>query len=305
MVEAIESRELITVPIGEMRLRGTYHRTQAGSDSSARIGVLFVNSGYAPRAAFGDSAVYWADAFANCGFPSFRLDLPGLGDSEGELPETWLELSQLINDGHFASYVSNAAKSLTERFRLSGVVIIGHCAGAISAVYAGAESKYIKGVVALDPYFFRNEEVRPAIRQGISVLVTRNKVAGQLSKVYRHLKKVGVLVRGAKLPANTNLTLVRNWNRLASAGIPMLVVNARGPSQSRGQFDYFRYLQQAAGGRSRVAIRFINGAHHSFADNVGKVAVRRFIEQWLNASFPRLESKENTFAEQLTVNRQI
>jgi len=111
-------------------------------------------------------------------------------------------------------------------------------------------------------------------------------------------------VRGAKLPANTNLTLIRNLNRLVSAGIPMLVLNARGPSQSRGQFDYFRYLQQTAGGRSRVAIRFIDGAHHSFADNVGKAAVRHFVEQWLNASFPRLESKENAFAEELTVNHE-
>ncbi len=114
--------------------------------------------------------MFWADSFANCGYPSFRLDLPGLGDSDGKLPATWLELSNLINSGYFVPYISSAAKSLTERFHLAGIVVIGHCGGAVSAILAGAGSKHIKGVVALDPYFFQNQEERPALRQEMQPL---------------------------------------------------------------------------------------------------------------------------------------
>jgi pimeloyl-ACP methyl ester carboxylesterase len=42
---------------------------------------------------------------------------------------------------------------LVKRFGLSGVVFFGHCAGAVSALYAGAASSDCKGLILLDPYF--------------------------------------------------------------------------------------------------------------------------------------------------------
>jgi pimeloyl-ACP methyl ester carboxylesterase len=309
MVAAIETRELITVAAGATCLRGTYHKVQDnGADSSPglnesiRTGVLFLNSGGDPRAASGNAAVHWADSFAKCGYPSFRFDLPGLGDSDGELPEKWLDFSDLVNGGHYAAFISSTTKSLTERFNLSGVVIVGHCAGAVSAIYAATASKYVKGVVALDPYFFREEDERAAIRKGISQLVTRNKVAAQLSKVHGRLKKVGLLVKGNKLPSNANLPFIRCWNRLASAGVPILVLNTRRVTPRVGEFDYLRYLQTFSG--SRVAVKLIEGANHSFADDVGKAAVRQHTERWLNACFPLVARNENAFAGQLAVNHQ-
>src|SRR6202034_2178754 len=54
------------------------------------IGVLFLNPLSTPRALIGDTAVYWASSFAAQGYPSLRIDLPGLGDSYGELPKDLL-----------------------------------------------------------------------------------------------------------------------------------------------------------------------------------------------------------------------
>ncbi len=310
MVEAIETRELITVNVGESCLRGTYHRTPDHRSGSAigwhegkRTGVLFVNSGYAPRSGSADASAYWADSFAKCGYPSFRLDLPGMGDSDGVLPEKWLELSDLINGGHFSSFVSEAAKSLTESFHLSGVVIVGHCAGAISAIYAATASQHVKGIVALDPYFFQNDEERNVIRQEISHWVAHNKLAAQLSKVFGRWKQAKMLLQKNRLPANTNLRLIRCWKSLASAGLPMLVLNARGPSQSR-DFDYFRYLQKSSGSGSRIVVKFIEGANHSFADAVGRPAVQRLAERWLKACFPLVIQDQHSFSGQLTANHQ-
>lgn len=310
MVEAIETRELITVNVGGSCLRGTCHRTPDGRSASAigqnegkRTGILFINSGYAPRSGSGDGAVYWADCFAKCGYPSFRLDLPGLGDSDGDLPERWLQLSDLINGGHYASFISEAARSITESFHLSGVVIVGHCAGAISAIYAGTSSKHVKGIIALDPYFFENDQERTPVRQELSHWVARHKLAAQFSKIFGRLKQAKMLWQRNKLPANTNLRLIRCWKRLASAGLPMLVLNARGASQDR-DFDYFQYLQESSGGGSRIVIKFIEGANHSFADDVGRPAVQRLAERWLKARFPFVIRDEHAFSGQLTANHQ-
>ena len=117
-----------------------------------RIGVVFLNHGFLPRTAPGDSAVYWADSFASCGYPSFRFDLPGLGDSDGDVPAQMLDF---INAGGYAPVLSATVKELVERFNLSGIVIMGHCAGAVTALYtAAAATKECKGLVLTGSVLF-------------------------------------------------------------------------------------------------------------------------------------------------------
>ena len=69
---ATERRELITLDGFDVLLRGTYHKPAATMPPST-IGIVFLNSLSLPRASTGDSAVYWADSFAEGGFPSFSL----------------------------------------------------------------------------------------------------------------------------------------------------------------------------------------------------------------------------------------
>jgi len=311
MLSAIETRELISATAGGICLRGTYHKAQdkashftTGRKEDGRVGVLFLNSGFAPRAAGGDAAIYWADSFAKSGYPSFRLDLPGLGDSDGDLPRNRLDFARLVNSGHYAPFISGTTKILTERFNLSGVVIVGHCAGAVSAFYAAAASKHIKGLVALEPYFFRETPLRADIRTAISRWVTQNKLAGELSKLYGRMKKLSLLVRGNQLPKNANSPLLRCCSRLVSAELPMLIVNAREPNPRVGEFDYFRHLQMLSGNGGCMVVKFVGGANHSLADDVGRTAVRKHTEQWLKAFFPLVEPQKMAFSKQLMVNHQ-
>jgi len=288
MNEAIETRELITVTAGEFRIRGTYHRSSDNRICTGRwnpVGVLFLSPGFLPRAAAGDSAVYWADSLAKCGYPSFRLDLPALGDSDGDVLRPILDF---IHAGGYAPGLSAAMKDLVERFSLSGVVIFGHCAGAVTAIYTAAVSKDCKGLVLQDPYFFLPQE-RPKIRAELSNWVSWSRLGGLASNVYHFLRHIRLLVRRNRPPKNANLPLLRCFHQLASAGMPILVLKApalktRGLKPRVGEFDYIGYLQALCGRSSRVVVQYIEGTNHSFADPDGRAAVRHHTEQWLQSN---------------------
>src|SRR5271155_4065380 len=114
MKETSETRELIVLDGMDVIIRGTYHTPYSFDERAIpirrdRIGVLFLNSLSTTRATDGDSAVYLAESFAERGYPSFRLDLPGFGDSEGDPPT---ELLNSINEWGFASIASVKIREL-------------------------------------------------------------------------------------------------------------------------------------------------------------------------------------------------
>jgi len=295
---AIETREVVNVNVDGNCLRGTYHKPLDGTlDLSGslrgqnRVGVLFLNPGFLPRAS--PSAVYWADSFAKGGYPAFRFDLPGLGDSEGQVPEKMLEF---VSGGGYASILSAIVREVTEQFGLSGVVIMGLCAGAVTALFTAAVSKDCVGVVMMDPYFFVSQE-RMKIRKELSRWATWTRLGAIASEIYHRLRHMHLVFRGNKLPSNANLPLLRCWHQLAAAGTPILVLKApsmraRGVKPRVGEFDYLQYLQTTSDRNSRTCIHFIEGTDHSFADALGSAAVRQHTEEWLNVCFPCLRSSE-------------
>jgi pimeloyl-ACP methyl ester carboxylesterase len=307
---AMETREVVTVVVGGNCLRGTYHKSQnerggfrTGLGEKNRTGVLFLNPGFQPRAASGDSAVYWAESLAKCGYPCFRMDLPGLGDSDGDVPDKMLDV---VNAGGYAATVSALIKELAQRFSLSGIVIVGLCAGAVTALFAGAVSKECKGLVLMDPYFFLPQE-RTKIREELTHWSSWSRLGALASNLYYRFRYLRLLLTGNRPPKNANFSLLRVWKQLASAGMPILLLKApayraSGVKPRVGEFDYISYLQAHSGRASRVTIQFVEGTNHSFADRAGRAAVRRHTEQWLNACFPPIECE--TGAEQPVANSQ-
>ena len=143
----------------------------------------------------------------------------------------------------------------------------------------------------MDPYFHLPRAVRPKVRQGLSEWASRNALGGFFSDAFDRLKYIRLVLRRKAPPKSANLHLLTRWRRLAASGLPILVLRAPGPKAAGakprvGEFDYFRYVEQLAGRRSRVVFRFIEGTNHSFADLPGRTAVQQTVQRWLNTFFP-------------------
>ena len=124
------SRSLLTL----RDLAGTVHAPEDGGPG--KIGFLLLNAGPAPRSGNSDLSVRLGDLLASLGAYAFRFDLPGLGDSEGELPERtsvfWREVQRGRND----LPALELGRALKTAFRLNGLVAGGLCAGAITSIRA-------------------------------------------------------------------------------------------------------------------------------------------------------------------------
>jgi pimeloyl-ACP methyl ester carboxylesterase len=292
--DKIDTRQLITLGADGVLVRGTYHevpgKAQDGSNArSKRIGVVFLNPLSTPRALIGDSAVYWASSFAAQGYPSLRFDLPGLGDSYGEAAK---DLVTFINEAGFAAIAASTIREFAKTFGLSGVVIYGHCAAAVTAVYAASECKECKGLVITDPYFNAANMLTPKLSPGMVDWARRSKVGEVLRAIYGRVREARKKRENGVLPGNANVRLVTHWKKIASSGLPILVFKSSEPAAlgsgklRAGSFDYLEHITSFAGNRGRLSIKTIEGTNHSFADRVGRAAIREHTEAWLNENFP-------------------
>ena len=291
--DTLETRQLVTLGADGILVRGTYHdvprKTTGSTSPDKRIGVLFLNPLSTPRALIGDSAVYWASSFAAQGYPSLRIDLPGLGDSYGEVAK---DLLTFINNAGFAAIAAAKAKEFCERFGLAGVVIYGHCAGGTTAIYAASACKECKGLIITDPYFNAANMLTPKLSPGMVDWARRSKVGEVLRAAYARIREARKKRGNGTLPGNANVNLVTHWKQLVSGGLPILVLKsgepaALGSSKLRaGTFDYLEHITSFAGQKSQLSLHTIEGTNHSFADRLGRAAIREHAEFWLHKHFP-------------------
>ncbi|WP_260740800.1 alpha/beta hydrolase [Tunturiibacter lichenicola] len=293
---SIENRELFALDTNDGIVIGTYHKaydeksiSNSTSLEEKRLGVLFLNSLTPTRSATGDSAVYWADALAESGYPSLRIDLAGLGDSTGNPPA---DLLGFINTGGYASLVSTKVSQLMERFSLSGFIIVGLCAGAVSALYTAAACKDCKGVILMDPYFHLPLANKTGLWAKVIRRLSRTSIGVWGSNTYDRLRAFRAQLPGTPPPSNANFPLLNCWKSVASGGTPILILKAQHTKMKIGDFDYLSYIFELAGQQNEVVVEVIDDTGHSFANRVGRLAVRQTIERWLNSYFPLKTRKD-------------
>jgi pimeloyl-ACP methyl ester carboxylesterase len=288
--DKVGSRELFTLGGDGLLLRGTYHKiTGKAANSGSSVGVVFLSALASPRSLTADSAVFWANAFADCGYPSFRIDLPGIGDSYGETPN---DLLGFVNDGGFASITAVKVKELVQTFGLSGAVMFGHCAGATNAIYAASESKECKGLVLMDPYFNLPKSLTSKISPELVHWARRSSLGAVIRATYDRLREFPGALRADELPGDANVGFITRWKKVVSSGIPILILKspqaaALGSQKLRsGGFDYLGYITSFAVSSEQFTIRTLDETDHSFANRLGRLAVQHHTEVWLGDCFP-------------------
>ncbi len=120
------------------------------------------------------------------------------------------------------------AKELAARSGISGVVIVGHCAGSVTAVFAAAAGDECKGLILMDPYFHLPLAKRPEAREKLSDWVRRSTIGRMLSNLYDRAKVVRLFLRGPTPPSNANVALLGKWKQVAGTGLPILMFKAPG-----------------------------------------------------------------------------
>lgn len=287
-------RDAIILELDGLVLHGTRHIPRQTKD----IGVLFFNSGSQPRNSRGDLLAHVGDFLADQGYFCFRVDLPGYGDSQGDLPPDCDTLYSSIEDGAYAEIAVKVLSQIREQFGLGTIIVGGICGGAATALFAAALERRCKvgGLLLLDlPFFFARlrkqatgNASRGPLRTSIKRLSSRlhdwvleQKWEPYVTKAYRGLKRLRKPSGPNGLPPDTNWRLVGDLRNLLKSGVPALLIFAQ-PSASTGTaFDYAAYLQMQAGSLLTKAV--IEGTTHSFVENDGEVGVLRALSSWLDS----------------------
>ena len=307
-------RELIQLDVKGQRLWGTYH--PAASAQRSPVGFLFFNPGHVPRSGHGGMSARAADRLAAQGFPCFRVDLPGLGDSDGPLPETTAEMYQIVCAGGFVEVAKAVREELARRHGLKGLVLGGLCGAATTALYlADQEPEGIAGVFMFEPEFYLSEQEaavaggeaskqeppqatwrdRLPLKRVTSKLfsywgwmrmLTRENEYARLFKYVPFPRQflLDLLMDWNSLPAVANVPLVRAWQRVVERGVPVLVITAEGKLRD----VFFDRIHRSAFGDLKVAtlerLR-LRGTNHIFTTGGAIDACIGHLSRWAGEHF--------------------
>jgi pimeloyl-ACP methyl ester carboxylesterase len=237
-------REVFELELAGWHCVGTRHVPSA---PGARMGVLLLNAGFAPRDGHGGLSAQAADALAARGIPAYRFDLPGIGDSPGPLPSRILDFFEVVASGGFVDVTAALVRELCFRERLDRLVLGGLCGGAITSILVGArEQARVCGLLLLEPEMY-------VIEPRTDIAAKRRQLTGLRGRLRRLLfnywgwmrllanegprsqwvpfprRTILAFLRGwADLPPVTNMPLVDAWRELVRAGRPSLVITAEG-----------------------------------------------------------------------------
>ncbi|MBN2492899.1 MAG: alpha/beta fold hydrolase [Planctomycetes bacterium] len=292
-------RRILQPTLNGGRLVGTGHLPEPGevAGASDRLAVVLVNFAQASRAGVGDLSVWIGDQLAAHGYPVFRFDLPGLGDSLGPAPEPGQPLWCHIREGKHAETTTALLDHLRAEFPVERFVVGGLCAGAVTALYAAARRSEVAGVILLEPVFHlcdvrfgSGPSHRPppppdrAARRWLQSVKRRlrKRLAGtpverRVRILYASFKRLADRARGRRCPPDAIRELLATWQALVRQRLKILIIN----SGTDGREMYNRYY---LGGRfaRQATWRVVRESNHMLAAHGGKEAVSHLIREWLD-----------------------
>ena len=120
----------------------------------ARGGVGVI---YLPGIVLGATAVHrigieLARALASDGHTACLFDPAGVGESESDYPAgTHRELAAWVEAGQFVDDTLETIDLVADRLGSRRLVLVGHCGGALTAMYAAARHRAVRGALLISP----------------------------------------------------------------------------------------------------------------------------------------------------------
>ena len=322
-------RKALQLDVAGRRLFGTLHDHDSSSPSQARrpyqrIGVLLLSFGQQPRSWVGDLGSSIADRLGGRGYPAFRFDMPGLGDSPGDIPVHLEELWRNIQLGAHERPLLELCEELARRFSLRGLVVGGFCGGAVTALLAvTARPPLLLGVALLEPDLALARTNSPSaatppapmtvdsFMESVDLLWVRLRSPdswrrlftgkadfnfwlklwyGLLDYLARKLTTVGR--RTKSLPHETNHRMYKAWHLARRLRLPTLVISDGSPNRSK----YYRaYGLQPGISDAKSALQWVEipNTTHAMLTGGAKEAVGSHFESWVTTNFPLTPSERH------------
>ncbi len=315
-------REIVEIPLtgtngssgmsGHARAVATVHRPALSPRSTT---VILLNAGHVPRNGHGGLPVNIADTLCEQGWPVVRVDLPGLGDSPGSLPERieafWLDLK----NGAHASLAAGVSDWAKDALGKENIALGGVCGAAVTAVFtAHRYPGKVQSLLLIEPELFESEPAAEAEQpfagssgaaealSAAEAFACDCKVTARLGPSWRLMRLLsrrrgkyrwlgrlqGMILRmvstPGEIPARANLALVEAWAEVAGRGVPSLVMTAEGLLWEA----YFRQSRHAVfrGREDGVLHIAVPGANHVFSNAAAKAAVLETVPAWLEGIQP-------------------
>jgi pimeloyl-ACP methyl ester carboxylesterase len=124
---------------------GILHIPKNGGASRRKKGMIFLNAGWRPRIGPSRQYVKYAREFCKAGYYVLRFDIPGLGDSEGQLVLT-TDMRSLIEN---IESTKHAIDFLNAETGITSFKLFGLCGGAYNAILTGAVDPRVEALVLL------------------------------------------------------------------------------------------------------------------------------------------------------------
>ncbi|MEI6166046.1 MAG: alpha/beta fold hydrolase [bacterium] len=312
-------RKCIEILVHGLRLRGTVHvppdEATKRTTGFEGLGVIVLHPGFLPRSGQGQLAVALSDALAEMGITTVRMDQPGLGDSEGDLPVDSVSFVKTVQEGGFAELTCECLDRVKEELGLQRLVIGGHCGGAITAFYAATSrpTNWPEGIFALDLIFtlalenssspgnsptlparegwrlrftsFRDEIRAALLKTGMgdflqkSAQKTRRFISNTRSSLPHPAQRNTV---PTELPPQTNDELLNRVKQALKSQTRLLFIAAVDPRKDT-EFDYLDYL--LSDGPLRAQYKKVSGTDHGFLAGDGKLKVIEHVRNWFENEF--------------------
>lgn len=305
-------RHLLQIEVNGALLVGTYHRPRQSGLSGSLLAmsrvpaVVLLNFGQVCRSGPANLSTEMADRLCEHGYPVYRFDMPGLGDTDGELPEYHETYWRYVEAGGQTPWVCALMDILKRQFAVSGFVLGGLCGGAITSIFASEQRRSdVAGLLLMEPAVRGTPAIRTETMPGSApatppqgiwkrlwayrglvehrarLWIRSTACLDPLRRTCRMAEQRLWTLHGRPLPAVMNAPLIRCWQRVQATGLPMLVMAAPGSDR-----EFIKQALFPPSRRRQMSIVDMDGTNHLFTAGDGKERAIEEAEQWMCSRYP-------------------